>query len=210
MQIGIVAHVSRADIASDLQDKTDADVINVDDSEFFSIHEGTRRCAENHMRVLQLLSDLAVKDEWCVVLEDDAIPVTGFRTEAAAAFKAAPFPLVGLYLGQGNPSGEMQRNIRVALDRAQAWITADFFTSSVAYAIQSQYIPKMLDFIRERDEELPLRVTRWIQSLGMFAAYTHPSLCDHRDVDSVIYPGIPIQERKKLPRVAWEFGTRRD
>jgi hypothetical protein len=210
VQIGIVAHVNRNEMASDLYDKTAADVMEVDDAEFFSIHEGTRRCAVNHMRVLEQLHDLSVGSEWCVVLEDDAIPVPGFRTEAAAALEKAPYPLVGFYLGQGNPSGQIQRDIRQVLDRAQAWITADYFISSVAYAIRANLIMPMLDFIKPRDEEMPLRISRWIQDQGILTAYTHPSLCNHADSESVIYPGIPYQERRKLPRVAWEWGTRRN
>lgn len=196
-------------MASDLQTKTAAEVIQVDDAEFFSIHEGTRRCAENHMRVLSLLHDLAAGNEWCVVLEDDAMPVPGFRTEAAAALRCAPWPLVGLYLGRGNPSGQIQRDIRQALDHAQAWITADYFISSVAYAVKANMIPPMLDYIKGRDEELPMRITRWAQDEDVLTAYTHPSLCNHADLESVIYPGIPLAERQKLPRVAWEWGTRR-
>jgi hypothetical protein len=210
VQIGIVAHVNRADMASELQAKTDAEVIKVDDAEFDSIMEGTRRCAANHIRVLELLHDISAGREWCVVLEDDAVPVPGFRTEVTAALEAAPYPVVGLYLGQGNPSGQIQRDIRAALDRAQAWITADYFISSVAYAIRSSLIPNMLNYIRHRDEELPLRISRWIQQEGILTAYTHPSLCNHADTESVIYPGIPVAERRKLPRVAWEWGTRRN
>jgi hypothetical protein len=209
VQIGIVAHVNRTDMASDLQRKTAAEVIKVDDAEFDSILEGTRRCAENHIRVLELLHDLAAGNEWCVVLEDDAVPVPGFRTELAAALSSAPSPVVGLYLGMGNPSGQIQRDIRQALDRAGAWITADYFISSVAYAIRANLIPPMLAFIKQRDEELPLRISRWVQDQGTLTAYTHPSLCNHADTESVIYPGIPLQERRKLPRVAWEWGTRR-
>jgi hypothetical protein len=160
--------------------------------------------------VLSLLHDLSVGSEWCIVMEDDAVPVPAFRTEAAAALQCAPSPLVGLYLGQGNPSGQMQRDIRQVLEKAQAWITADYFISSVAYAVRSNLIPQMLEFIRPRDEELPLRISRWAQDREILAAYTHPSLCNHADLESVIYPGIPLAERQKLPRVAWNWGTRRN
>jgi hypothetical protein len=210
VQIGIVAHVNRADMASELQEKVDAEVIQIDDAEFVSLNEGARRCAENHMRVLSLLHDLAAGPEWCIVLEDDAVPVPGFRTEAAAALQDAPAPIVGLYLGQGNPSGQVQRDIRQVIDHAEAWITADYFIASVAYAIKANLIPSMLDFIGGRDEELPLRISRWAQDRDLLTAYTHPSLCNHADLESVIYPGIPLAERQKLPRVAWEWGTRRN
>lgn len=208
MQVGIVAHIKRDEEAHALMDRVGGDVINVDNGEFFSIWECIRRCAENHITVLTRLHDLAIKDEWCVVLEDDSIPVPAFRTQAAAALACAPTPLVGLYLGQGNPSGDVQRNIRVALDAAQAWLTADFFIASVAYAIKANYIADLIDYIRPRDEELPLRITRWSQERGILTSYTRPSLIQHTDKDSVIYPDLPEAERRKMPRVAHEFGSR--
>lgn len=212
MQVGIVAHVSRADRAADLQKSLNADVLSIDDAAWFSLWESTRRCAENHMRVLSDLHCMAVGGEWCVVLEDDCIPVPCFRTEAAAALDCAPTPLVGFYLGQGNPSGEIQRSIRRALDVAEAWITADYFISAVGYAIRADMIPSLLNYIKPpaRDEEIPLRITKWSQEIGLLTSYTHPSLVNHADIESTIYPGIPVSERMKLPRVAWEWGTRKN
>jgi len=209
MQIGVVAHVKRDEMAYALAESVEADVFSLDEEEWFSLWESTRRCAENHMRVLSKLHALATPNEWCVVLEDDSVPIPAFRTEAAEAFKHAPSELVGLYLGQGNPSGQVQRNIRQALDHAEAWITADFFISAVGYAIKASLIPDVLDFIKPpRDEEFPLRLTRWAQDRDILTSYTHPSLVNHRDVESTIYPGVPLSERQKLPRVAWEWGTR--
>lgn len=209
MQIGIVAHVKRSDQAHDLMQAVNAEVCNVDDSEFFSIWESTRRCAVNHITVLGTLASMAQKGEWVVVLEDDAVPCPGFRTQVAAALKCAPSPLVGLYLGTGNPSGVIQRNISAALREAQAWLTADFFISAVAYAVKSDSVENMLLDIRTRDDELPLRITRWAQANNILAAYTNPSLCNHADTESTIYPGIPLMERSKNPRRAHVFGTGR-
>lgn len=208
MQIGIVGHISREEMATNLADRVAADFLSIDQGKWFSLWESTRRCAVNHITVLKRLHEMAVGQEWCVVLEDDALPVPGFRTAAADALKWAPSPLVGLYLGQGNPSGEIQRNIRVALDKNTAWITADYFIASVAYALKADAIPTLIDFITPRDEELPLRISRWSQFQGLLTAYTRPSLVNHRDDESTIYPGIPLAERQKLPRIAWDCGSR--
>lgn len=207
MQIGIVGHISRNDQVYNLSERVSADVIKMDDSEFFSIHESTRLCAENHIRVLTHLYSLSTRGEACVVLEDDAIPCPAFRTEVAAAVAAAPSQLVGLYLGTGNPSGEVQRNIREALEEADAWLTADFFISAVGYAVPHEMIPPMLESCKTMDAEWPLRITRWSQQIGLLTSYTVPSLCDHADIVSTINPA-PEVERRKMARRAHKFGTR--
>lgn len=207
MQIGIVGHVSRTDAVYELQQRVDADVTSMDDAAFFSIWESTRRCAENHMKVLNHLHSLSTKGEWVVVLEDDAIPCPAFRTEVAAAAKNAPSQLVGLYMGTGNPSGEVQRGIRDALAEADAWVTADYFISAVAYAIPHELVQNLIHECKMMDDEWPLRITRWSQQVGLLTSYTVPSLCDHADIVSTINPA-PEVERQKLPRRAHKFGTR--
>lgn len=208
MQIGIVAHISRNDEAHALLERLNADVLKMDDAEFFSIWESTRRCAENHIRVLTHLHSLSTgKEDWLVVLEDDAVPLPGFRTEAAAALQEAPSELVCFYLGTGNPSGNIQRGIREAMQQPSPWFIADYFIGAVGYAIKAHLVPALLDDIKKRDDELPLRITRWAQKQGILTSYTRPSLVDHLDIDSTI-ASMPDAERAKMPRKAWDFGSR--
>lgn len=210
MQIGIVGHISRSDEAHALLERLDADVLKMDDSDFFSIWDATRRCAENHIRVLTHLHSIADgPQDWLVIVEDDAIPVPGFRTEASAALRCAPTELVCLYLGTGNPSGNIQRGIREAIGTPGPWFTADFFVGAVGWAVRSHLVPDLLKDIERRDDELPLRVTRWSQKRGILTSYTRPSLVDHLDIDSTI-ASMPTHERAKMPRKAWEFGSRQN
>jgi hypothetical protein len=195
--IGIVAHVSRAATARALRNDVGAVALNVDD--------GTLACEGNHIAVLRALAYRHV--DWCVVLEDDAWPVRDFRTQVKNALAHAPAPVVGLYLGYGNPSGETQRvtglAARTAKEQGKAWIVGDCLIGSVGYAVRIRMVEPMLDDISQRGEELALRITRWAQSWNVGICYTAPSLVDHAD-------GVPIDGpmHRRSERKAWYCGTR--
>lgn len=184
----------------------DAAALNLDD--------GTLGCAGNHALVLSRLAAAARDyDCWCVVLEDDAVPVEDFRHHLTRALEHAPEPIVGLYLGTGNPSGEIQRQIRQAVLAAQksnnAWIVSDCLIGSVGYALRASLITPMLGYITDRDEELPLRISRWAQQNNVAICYTMPSLVNHEDGPSVIAPYRVQPGITPSPRAAWNYGTRR-
>jgi hypothetical protein len=206
--VGIVAHRSREQRARNLMDTVDGDLLHVDNREWESLAKAIDNCTDGHVAVLTELWKLAATG-WCVVLEDDAVPVPGFRHHLGVALSAAPGRLVGLYLGTGNPSGPVQRAINVVVDRPEAWIVADCLIQTVGYAVHRSLVADLLiDVQNQETGEIPKRLTRWSQSVGMDWAYTHPSLLDHEDRESLIYPGIPESERRKLPRRAHRWGSR--
>ena len=203
--VGVVAHKTRRERAERLAEDVGAVVCNVDD--------GTLACAGNHLQVLGLLALLDA--DWCVVLEDDAMPVPNFPFYVKRALAHAPAPIVGLYLGTGNPSGQPQRQIGAAMRvaRNRAWITADCLIGSVGYAIRVASpdglfiaIPEMLRWIAGDDSEFPLRVSRFAQEWGVGVCYTVPSLVDHYDGDPIGSTTWPARSVRK----AWRFGVRDD
>jgi hypothetical protein len=205
--ITIVAHSQRAQQAENLAKQVGA-TITWDAREHLKL--GTNLgCALTHLDALKNFSVNETSSEWVTVLEDDAQPVTHFNDYLAGCLEYAPAPIVGLYLGTGNPSGESQRQIRQAVVTAQqrnlAWITADCLIGSVGYAIETHLLPDLIDFIDGRDEELPLRITRWAQDRNINICYTQPSLVNHDDTDSI---GNPWRGPKRLQRRAWSFGGR--
>lgn len=206
--VGIVAHANREQQARDLMDRSDADLLRIDRSPWVSLPQAIDNCTENHIAVLTSLWQMSTTG-WCVVLEDDAMPVVNLREELTRAFQTAPSRLVGLYLGSGNPSGPVQRAINVVIDRPEAWLISDALIQTVGYAVHRSVVADLIVDIANQDGgEVPKRMTRWSQSVGLDWAYTHPSLVDHDDRNSVIYPGVPEVERRKLPRKAHRFGTR--
>lgn len=208
MKIGVVAHISRLKMAGELTEEVCADVFALDHITPADPEDGMRRAALNHRSVLRSLSDLAGPGEWCVVLEDDAVPVAGFRGHVENALACAPTPVVGLYLGRGNPSGEVQRQVRQGLTLTKAWLTADFFISSVGYAIRRGMAAGLVawcDTVDDEGDEWPRQVSRWAQDNFLLTSYTNPSLVDHADAESVISPTWAAADRK-----AWSVGARSD
>ncbi|CQD07193.1 bacteriophage protein [Mycolicibacterium conceptionense] len=99
-RVGIVAHTARFANAEALSRTTDADFVNYD--------TGVRGCEGNHRDALERLHRNARGAQWLVILEDDAVPVTGFRDQLDAALITAPAPIVSLYLvAPGLPSGSL-------------------------------------------------------------------------------------------------------
>lgn len=197
---GIVAHQSRVEQAECLAEQVGAVICNVDD--------GTLQCAGNHGTVLSLL--VCADADWVVCLEDDAEPVPGFAFHLQQALAHTPAPIVGLYLGTGNPSGQPQRQIRQAVLKADvtgaAWILGDCLIGSVGYVIRSSLIPDLLGALPEEEGEYPLRVSRWAQRWELPVAYTIPSLVNHADDDPV---GHPVGQLRSTRR-AWMCGSRED
>ncbi len=204
--IGIVAHHQRAEMATKLAHQVDADIICWDDGKHVGDH--VAGCAATHLTVLAELAGTTA--EWACILEDDAVPAADFRKHAAKALEYAPAPVVGLYLGTGHHSSETQRNAELAVTAAQerncGWILADCLIGSVGYAVRANKLTNMIASITDREEELPLRISRWAQARNIPICYTQPSLVDHDDSESV---GRPWRGPGFPARRAWSHGTRK-
>lgn len=206
LPIAVIAHPDREQMAHKLATQVDGEIIW--DTRVEKKLGTLLGCAATH---LDALKKFASSDaDWLAVLEDDAVPVGNFRAHLGAALEYAPSPIVGLYLGTGNPSGEAQRQIRQAVVTAQernlGWIMADCLIGSVGYAIETHLLPDIIDFITDRDEEeLPLRITRWAQEGNIDICYTMPSLVNHEDAPSI---GNPWRGPYYSGRKAWWHGTR--
>jgi hypothetical protein len=208
--IGIVGCEAREKRARALFDTVIGDLLRIDREPWESLHRSMERCSFGHLMVLSELAAQMTSPGWVVVLEDDAVPVQDFRENLDCCLGQAPTQLVSLYLGTGNPSGELQRSIGVVRDRPEAWIISDALFHTVGYAIHGALIDELLTHLAAdtSGEEIPKRITAWSQQSGYDWAYSHPSLVDHEDADSTIYPGIPEAERRKLPRRAHQVGVR--
>ncbi|WP_306365453.1 hypothetical protein [Nocardia sp. CC227C] len=146
---------------------------------------------------------------WSCVLEDDALPVTGFTEQAEIALAAAPTPVVSFYLGKGMPP-RWQHRIHGALqlaDRETAhWITTSHVLHAVAVAIRTELVADWLDWAP--DSKLPAdeRLSAWCKTRGHRVAYTVPSLVEHADGPTVMRHRD--QQPRTVPRIAWRTGTR--
>lgn len=187
-------------MATSLADMLHADYLSVDDG---SLGFG------NHVRVWRELAQLDC--DWCLVVEDDAVPVRNFAAQLKAALNNAPSPLVSLYLGR-----DMRTTPRLldAVTQAQAndasWIMHNKLLHAVAVAVRTPLIDNMLEYV-ERKRYLPIddAISGWRARhlLKYPVAYTSPSLVEHRDTPSVIEhrrDNLP----RNTPRTALHVGER--
>ncbi|MUM06208.1 hypothetical protein B5P44_15635 [Mycobacterium sp. CBMA 213] len=195
--IGVVGHVARQSMAEQLASTTEADYLSLDD--------GRLGPGANHCLVWSRLATL--NHEWTVVLEDDALPVAGFRDQLSQALGAEPASVVSLYLGQQRPP-QHQVMIANALAEAEAcqahWITSTYLLHAVAVAIKTELVPDMLANL----PALPIdeAIGDWARSRGHQIAYSVPSLVDHADLPTLV--NHPDGQPRQTGRVAWQVGGR--
>lgn len=200
-EVGIVGHVDRAADHDELAELSGARLVSVDD--------GTAGCNSNHVATWMRLLAESPESDWLVVLEDDAVPVPGFKRQLALALSAAPTQVVSLYLGTGHPS-VWQPKIKKAVEVADAWIVSEHLLHAVGYAMHAELVTEMLDYLDHdgmRGVAIDSRITNWLRANRILVGYVNPSLVDHLDEESVIgvHPdGMP----RNRPRHAWVTGTR--
>lgn len=196
VRIGVVGHVLRREQAETLAESVGADVLWIDD--------GTLGCEGNHRRVQVDLSELP--SSWSVILEDDALPVPGFREQLADALIHAPTPIVSLYLGKMKPAHWQQR-IKTALHHAAkegaSWIVSSHLIHAVGYAIKTDLLPSLL----KHPTELPAdqHIGHFARSYGHLVSYATPSLVDHADLPTTV---THSDGPRRPGRKAWTVGPR--
>lgn len=195
--IGVVADPRRTEMAQRLGDAVAADYISFD-----SDRQG---CTWNHRKVWCTLAELTEgSDGWCVVLEDDAVPVEGFREQLALALAAAPARIVSLYLGRGYIE---DRYIESMLARAYVqganWIvTHGRILHAVALAVHTDLMPSLVQNLPTGNQPIDRALSLWARREGHRVAYSTPSLVEHDDCKSL------VTRYTRAERKAWRVGTR--
>jgi len=202
MKIGVVAHNSRSSMAFALQESVGA--------EFLSLDDGTIGAVANHLFVWQHIGAMVGENEWGIVLEDDAVPVSDFRQQAQAALDAAPQELVSLYLGRQRPADWVDRvsqAVTAASRSDVSWIIGDTMLHAVGIALRGrELIQSMLHVTTSWRQPMDEAITMWCRHYGHIVAFTWPSLVDHADQETVFVH--PDGETREPGRVAYKTGTR--
>jgi GR25 family glycosyltransferase involved in LPS biosynthesis len=176
-----------------------------------AIDDGALGCEGNHHRVWRQLSHSDTT--WTVVLEDDALPVDGFREQLGSVLAAAPAPIVSLYLGRSRPPQWQQRIERAtyaATVRDACFIVHSRLLHCVGVAIRTAMVGDMIDAIGGNAcRGLPIdeAISAWARANRYGVAYTWPSLVDHANGPTVAFHRDRAP-RNDLPRRAWRTGTR--
>lgn len=211
--ISIVGHINRAESAEKLCTALGAEAVCMDDVNFGP--------GVNHERAWRWVADNQNED-WGVVLEDDALPVKGFREQLDMVLEKAPSAVVSLYLGRGRPP-HWQPSIQSVIMKPACFLYAPELLHHVGVAIKTPLIPFMLDYLDDFPEyrtfKMPIdeAIGHWVRKHGMNVSYTHPSIVEHDlSLPSTITEHTSQHAtesgRRDDPREvrkAWMFGSRK-
>ncbi|EQA1580393.1 hypothetical protein V5K30_RS06345 [Enterobacter hormaechei] len=132
----VVAHHERSESAMLLANEIDAHLF---------IDEGNHGANWNHRRAIEWAAEQPCR---VVILEDDALLVTGFAYKATEWLGRFPDALVSFYLGTGRPP-QYQLDIATKLisaDKARAdYITLPRLIHGVCYSVPQHHIKRVLD-----------------------------------------------------------------
>lgn len=177
--------------------------VNVE-ADYISLDNGELGCTGNHRNVWGWHRGHPA--DWSLTLEDDAVPVPGFREQLTAALKAAPAPIVSLYLGSGYVGDRRTQAVLRKSELAQAcWVTTrGVVCHAVALAVHRELVAALSTGLRQTTLPIDRAISRWAHTRGHSVAYTVPSLVDHADGPSL------VTDYRRKPRRAWLTGSREE
>ena len=192
MLIAIVAHHSRRAMANDLASKLEADSIFMD--------EHSAGANANHLRAL---SWAAEQSDRVIIIEEDALPVDGFRDKAQDWLARFPDDMLSFYLGTGRPP-QYQKEIAGMLVEADR-VNADYLVLSklihgICYSPPQGRLARMLNAWNKT-----LAADYAVgEAFGGRVIYPCYSLVDHADLPTVErHPDTePRTERRRAWRLA--------
>lgn len=191
MLIAIVAHHSRRTMAEELASKLEADIVFMD--------EHSAGANSNHLRALRWAAE---QSDRVIIIEEDALPVDGFRDKAQEWLDHFPDSLVSFYLGTGRPP-QYQFQIAerlISADKHRAnHITLPRLIHGVCYSVPPHHLPRVL----ERWDSSKAADYAVGDAHGGPVVYPCYSLVDHADGQPVEQPhdGMPRVERRKAWRL---------
>lgn len=192
MLIAIVAHHSRRTMAEELASKLEADIVFMD--------EHSAGANSNHLRALRWAAE---QSDRVIIIEEDALPVDGFRYKAQDWLARFPDDMLSFYLGTGRPPQyQMQIAERlIVADKTRAdYITLSRLIHGVCYSVPPKHVQRVLS---RWDNSKPADYAVG-DAWGGSVIYPCYSLVDHAD-------GVPVErhpdsaqrtERRRAWRIA--------
>ena len=189
IEVHVVAHPIRQEQAEKLAKEVEATETWVDTS---GLGEW-----DNHLRAWTQLSYSGATH--AVVLQDDAIPVEGFREHAQRAATDRPNSMISLYIGTHRPRASEVVTAIVEADRQGAsWLSADTLMWGVGVIVPVTRIPEMLEAVEGCTYPYDQRLGTWPKDLGEEVYYTWPSLVDHMDQKSTVWRSNRLQQGTRV------------
>lgn len=207
-KIGVVGHYTRQKMGRELKKSVQA--------EYLSTDLGFFGATQNHYRVWEHLNTVAERDEWCLVLEDDAIPVSDFDKQIDAVLTCVPthVDVVSLYFGQEFPrcwKDRMGQAANLASREDACWIIGEPVLHGVAIAMRGENVADMLKGIGNAPKQFQVgpfdeAINYWCKLNRYKVGYCWPSIIQHSDVPTII--NHPDGADRGSGRVAYRFGGR--
>ncbi|MEG5431577.1 hypothetical protein [Enterobacter asburiae] len=186
----VVGHHSRLGQAQRLAALLDAHLL---------VDDGNHGANWNHHRALQWAAE---QSSMVVVLEDDALPVSGFMDQVAVWLARFPCHMLSFYLGTGRPPQyQMQIAERlIVADKTRAdYITLSRLIHGVCYSVPPEHVQRVLS---RWDNSKPADYAVG-DALGGSVIYPCYSLVDHADLPTV--ERHPDNEPRTERRRAWRL-----
>ncbi|EKT5041806.1 Uncharacterised protein [Enterobacter hormaechei] len=191
MLIAIVAHHSRRTMAEELASKLEADIVFMD--------EHSAGANSNHLRALRWAAE---QSDRVIIIEEDALPVEGFRDKAQDWLARFPDDMLSFYLGTGRPP-QYQKEIAGMLVDADRVCSDHIVLSKLIHGVC--YSPPQ--------GRLARMLSAWNKTLaadyavgeafGGRVIYPCYSLVDHADMPTV--ERHPDNEPRTERRRAWRL-----
>lgn len=191
MLIAIVAHHSRRTMAEELASKLEADIVFMD--------EHSAGANSNHLRALRWAAE---QSDRVIIIEEDALPVDGFRYKAQDWLARFPDDMLSFYLGTGRPPQyQMQIAERlIVADKTRAdYITLSRLIHGVCYSVPPKHVQRVLS---RWDNSKPADYAVG-DAWGGSVIYPCYSLVDHADLPTV--ERHPDNEPRMERRRAWRL-----
>ncbi|MFT2931959.1 hypothetical protein [Enterobacter sp. HA-027-I-ECC] len=191
MLIAIVAHHSRRTMAEELASKLEADIVFMD--------EHSVGANSNHLRALRWAAE---QSDRVIIIEEDALPVDGFRYKAQDWLARFPDDMLSFYLGTGRPP-QYQKEIAgmlVESDRVNAdYLVLSKLIHGVCYSPPQGRLARML---KAWNKTLAADYAVG-EAFGGRVIYPCYSLVDHADLPTV--ERHPDNEPRTERRRAWRL-----
>lgn len=195
ISVGVVSDVRRNGLGERLADRVNADFLSVDD--------GSLGCTQNHVRCWR--QHAQNPGDWNLNLEDDAVPVDGFRDEIALALDAAPADIVSFYLGSGYIGDNLTAALLATANTIGAhWVVSDSGSvlHAVALAVRGEILAPIIQHLDAQTLAVDRMLGSWALRNSHAVAYSIPSLVDHADEKSL------VTKYRRKPRRAFATGRR--
>lgn len=185
MKVAIVAHHSRRERAEALAATVDADRVFMD--------EGSRGPTPGHLEALEWANG-----ERLLTLEDDALPVPGFRDKVDDWVARFPDDLCSLYLGTGYRSRHILAPIEHQWSNNLDHITHKDLLHAVCYTIPG-WATNIIHARVDRRKPIDFAIgDAWRALTSRSVIYPKASLVDHDTMPSIVNPNYhtPRHARK--------------